>query len=582
MVQMTAHLRRAAALDAIDRVLAGAMPGSLECETLDFKEEAGTVDRRGIRRPIDARHEPAAVELAAAAACFANSDTGGVLVVGVDDTAVGPAAFVGAHLDTRWLRERIYALTKPPLSIDVIEQREIAGRRTYLINIAPAMELIRSGDRLRRRFGTRCEELSGDAARLFLESRIHYDWSAEASGWRLSQASDAALATGWKYYQEDRGHRPTTKAALASQLGLVYGGVAENPELNQAGALLLCPLDPGWTYLDLILARAAGRPSYARIERPAPLLVAIDEVLEELDRAFMPDPEVPRFQRHERRSIPRRAYREAFINAVMHRDYRHPNGRIVVTVIGWPATMLRVESPGGFPPGVSKDRLLTTPSRSRNPVLAHALHTLGLAEREGIGVDMMYRSMLHDGHGPPEIAEHGGDVLCILRGGKPDDVVRGFFDGIVAANRDLEYDVRAFLAITQLLHAPVLRPETLAELAHCGSDDAYASLEALEQTSALERLANRSRSFRLSMTARERLRSRLVYSTRLPIHEHWEAVRAYLDTHADIGRADAMPLLGLHATSASRVLSTLANDLGYLEPVDKSRGRSVRYRLTGR
>ena len=57
---MDAHSRRSAALTAVQQILAGAKPEELASQTLDFKEENGTVETGGVRRTIPPRHEPAA------------------------------------------------------------------------------------------------------------------------------------------------------------------------------------------------------------------------------------------------------------------------------------------------------------------------------------------------------------------------------------------------------------------------------------------------------------------------------------------------------------------------------------------
>jgi len=85
-------------------------------------------------------------------------------VVGVNDKAAGAAAFVGTFLDLDWLRRRIYVLTQPHFSIDLMEELFEVGQRLYLINVAPALSEIRSGGKLRARFGTDCLELDGDRA----------------------------------------------------------------------------------------------------------------------------------------------------------------------------------------------------------------------------------------------------------------------------------------------------------------------------------------------------------------------------------------------------------------------------------
>jgi DNA-binding MarR family transcriptional regulator len=194
----------------------------------------------------------------------------------------------------------------------------------------------------------------------------------------------------------------------------------------------------------------------------------------------------------------------------------------------------------------------------------------------------MYVEMLRDGHAEPEIVETGGDVLRNLFGGAPDEDVRSFFDDLADRDAGLTEDAAAHIAVSRLLGATPLRPEALADAAQCTRGEASRTLERLERTGVIERLVNRSRSFRLTGSARERLRGRLAYASRSPLDEHWETVRAYLDTNAEIGREEVVALLGLKATQASTVLSALYRDRGVIEPVGNARGRGVRYRLTDR
>jgi ATP-dependent DNA helicase RecG len=580
LMSMDAHSRRVAALRAIEQILQGARPEHFESDLLDFKEERGTTDVAGGHVSIPPRHEPAARALAEEAACFANSQHGGVIVVGVNDKQAGPAAFTGSYLDTAWLRQRLYALTQPHLAVDEIEVQEVQGKRIYLINVAPALEEIRCDGKLRARFADGCRELSGDQARALLEQRRHYDWSAEPSGLRFSQVEPQALALARRYYAEARGRGAASDRALASQLGLFAGDAQEpDPELNRAGALLLAVFEPHVQQLDVLVAPVEGARSRKRLERAAPLLPAFADAWELLDAEFPSETVVIAGRRRAVRSIPEDALREALVNAIMHRDYRLPRGRIVVQVLGQPAATLKVRSPGDFPPGVRPERILTTPSTPRNPVLAHAVHLLGLAEREGIGIDTMYLQMLRDGHPVPEITEDGGDVLCVLSGGRVDREVRAFFDRLAEAGAELRENVRAYIAITALLLTTPLRVDALAELAQCTRDEALQTLEQLRAAGAVETLVHRGSSYRLTPNARDQLRTRLQYSTLRPLDAHWEMIRASLDTVPEIGRDDVAALLGVTPVQASRILSQLFRERGVIVPVGNVRGRGVRYRL---
>ena len=234
----------------MELVQSGTLAREVESEVVDFKEEPGTVDGTGSRRPIDRRDESAARFLAAEAACLANSDQGGVLIVGVNDRVAGEQAFVGAHLDTAWLRTRIYALTVPGLALDEPEEMTIAGARIYLVNVAPALEEIRCQGRPRARLGTDCVELSGDRAREFLERRRNYDWSSAPSGLRLSDARPDALQSARRHYRDEHGAEAQGDLALVRRLGVV-AHEDEDPVLTRAGALLLCEFEEDAGGLDL-------------------------------------------------------------------------------------------------------------------------------------------------------------------------------------------------------------------------------------------------------------------------------------------------------------------------------------------
>jgi ATP-dependent DNA helicase RecG len=577
MASMDAHSRRQAALDAIAAVAGGAKAGDVETEIVDFKEEAHTVSRGGKRAAIDAHHEPAANALAAEVACMAMSDEGGVIVVGVDDKESGPDAFVGSFLDLQWLRTRIHALTQPNFSIDVPEEVMQGGKRLYLINVPPALSEIRSGGKLRTRQGTDCVELHGDRAREFLERRRSYDWSAEGSSERLSTCDADALQSAHRHYEERHGVPALSDIELLRRLGVVMED-GDDPSLNQAGAVLLCPFEPDVERLDVRVVDVEGAVSTDRAILPAPVITAFDVAWAMIERAFPARPVFIGPQRRDERPIDQRALREALVNAIMHRDYRMPKASIVALIVGRPADAFKVTSPGDFPEGVDKDRLLATRSLPRNPALAEAMHVMGLAEREGAGIGVMHLAMLRDGHPAPEIFPEGGDVICRLHGGSVDRNVRAFFDGLVASDERFREDVRSHIAITALLGRTPLRVEALARAAQCSEGEALEVLERLAAAGAVERLLNRSRSFRLTRQSRSALDSRITYRQRSTLDEQWDLVRAFFDVEEEIGRPDVVTLLGLNESRATEVLGELKKQRK-IEPVGSGRGRGVRYRL---
>lgn len=573
------HSRLAEAERAIQQVLDGARAADLEGDTLDFKEEAGTVIR-GERVAIPPRHEDAARALAKDAACFANTDHGGVLIVGVNDKAFGPAAFVGADLDTVWLRERIFRLTQPNLFVDVIQTLTVAGKRVYVVDVAPVIHLQETwcDGELRTRIGRNCEALHGDQARLFLERRRHFDWSAQPSGMRMSQTDRAALDLASDLYGREHG-RHATGPDLATRLNLVVDG-GDDRELNNAGALLLCRVEPARPIIHARATAVESQPASEDVRPTTPLLTAFDTAQRFVFDQFKPTVHVPGLHRVRLRALPERALREAIVNAVVHRDYhRHASLPVEVTVLGDPPAVLKVVSPGGFPPGVRANSLIATSSRPRNPVLADAFRALGLAEGEGVGIDVSYAEMVREGHRwLPEIAEQGPDVVCVLRGGRPDLQTRVFFDELTETSRAVRDNVRVALAIGMLLDETPLRPEDLAERAQCARADALDAIELLVHLGVLERLADRSLSFRLTREVRTRLTHRLAYKQPAGLAEHWAVLRAHFDLVPEIGGGDLSRALGVNRVRAAQIAREL-REKGLIEVVGNARGPRVRYRL---
>ncbi len=92
------------------------------------------------------------------------------------------------------------------------------------------------------------------------------------------------------------------------------------------------------------------------------------------------------------------AFREGFVNALVHRDY-FQQGAVHVQLH---KNLLCISSPGGFLDGISPQNILTTMPTPRNARLADAVKRIGLAERTGRGIDKIYSAMLRSGHGLPD------------------------------------------------------------------------------------------------------------------------------------------------------------------------------------
>lgn len=91
------------------------------------------------------------------------------------------------------------------------------------------------------------------------------------------------------------------------------------------------------------------------------------------------------------------AVREAVLNAVAHRDYRH-GGNIFVRQF---SKRIEIVSPGGFPQGITPDNILDR-QNPRNRRIADVLLKCGLVERAGQGANRIYESCIREGKTLPD------------------------------------------------------------------------------------------------------------------------------------------------------------------------------------
>lgn len=94
-----------------------------------------------------------------------------------------------------------------------------------------------------------------------------------------------------------------------------------------------------------------------------------------------------------------RVVREAVLNAVSHRDYRHGGS---VFVRQYPRR-IEIVSPGGFPSGITPENALWR-QNPRNRRIAEVLAKCGLVERAGQGFDLIFRECIRQSKPLPDFS----------------------------------------------------------------------------------------------------------------------------------------------------------------------------------
>lgn len=557
-----------AAWQAIAAIKAGASVESRETLTLDFKEEPGRRGSDGVYSPGTTQNDAAARGLAEEACCLANTG-GGVLVVGVQDTGVGAAALIGTELDEEWLRERVWECTDPHLGVDIHPVME-GGVRLLFVLVQRSYKLHRSSKRYKHRIGTQCVEMSAEDQRRAEEDRFGYDWSAEPSDAVLAEVSEGAVDRAREYLRatgEDS--RLALAARPTAELLRALGVVGSDERLTNAGKLLFMVGER--VLVDYQRRKAPGASSTDRLEANAPLLAAYAEVKTRIDAVNEERQlQLPSGVRPRMRLIPDRAVREAFVNALIHRDYRSPDP-VLVEFMG---TQLVVSSPGGFPPGINAENIISERSHPRNALLTRVFRSLRLAEQECVGVDRMYRDMASAGHELPTFADRGGRVRCVLTGGEPSTPVVAL---IASLPHDIQDDVDLALILHTLMQRANIAADELTFLLQKLPAEAADALRRGEQLGLLQPARGSRRNnprLRLADGPREQLRDILPYLT-TSSESAEEFVVRHLLVQASIKPRDVADMLDVTEVQGSRILRELREADVLTIGSKQTRGRGV-------
>jgi len=566
---------------ALAALAGGASGDAVETDKIDCKEDPSRVQLKG--RAVSqwpTRDDKAAEMLAEAAACMANSG-GGVVIVGVEDKT---GRLSGTDLEESWLRGRIYELADRRLTC-TIESVFLVGTRLLIIIAPAAQELMRVRGKARHRVGRGCVEIDASewVARHLV--RLGYDWSAQSSGVAIDDVRPGALSVARRYLLSSGESRAEELAAaeepdLLRRLGVVH----RDGDLTNTGALMLTDRAER-VLIDYRRREHPGGDSLLRLDRAD---VSLIEALQDVEQAIsqanrLTHVPADSFAVGQIRAVPESAVRESLANAIAHRDWSH-NDPVIVEFVG---DTLIVQSPGGFAEGVDPDRLITAPAHTRNPHLADVLRRLRIAEREGIGVDRMFRELVRLGHPQPEIVElPGPHVRCALIGGQPDvrllrlvtslEPPQGFDDLDIVLLIDMLRKVPAVNA-TGLSQVLQKQPEEAAAALARAAGTLFRGQPLIIKTARTERY--RHPDYRFGETAREHLGTQLRYHrhSREEVIDH---VIAFVRRHGQIKNSDYVELFGVSAAYASTVLKELTSDEGgrILEPGRQpNRGRFAHY-----
>ncbi|MFE9954793.1 DUF5635 domain-containing protein [Micromonospora sp. NPDC005299] len=463
---------RAVVHDVVEKLRSGILPSAAECEKVDCKEEAGRRGRGGILLKGEPHNQEAARQLANEVTCMANTPGGGALLVGVEDRT---GQLLGAALSVDWLRQRVYQLVGVA---PAVEEMRVDGVRLLVLYVAEAREPVENLDgQIRWRTGGHC--VAVDRAEWWLHRQLSsgHDPMAQVTERTESDVSPGALVVARRYlaaWEKESGAAEPLAGHNARELLTSLGVLRPDGRLTAAGALAFCAADRNYITLSVIDVEGGELLAGPRDMAGLSLLEQIALVDERLD-ALNTQVRVAAsgFAQPYVRRLPPGALREAVFNGVVHRDWMQPEP-VTVTWIDADSAV-RVVSPGGFNGGVTAETALNQ-NFARYPALADLFRALHLVEKQGLGVDRMYREMVALGHRPPLLVEEPGPRVRVrLVGGSPVVPVMNLMAAIRPAVR--QRDVKIALIVHTLLHEAFTTPRRLTKVLQIGEAEAEEALE---------------------------------------------------------------------------------------------------------
>lgn len=257
------------------------------------------------------------------------------------------------------------------------------------------------------------------------------------------------------------------------------------------------------------------------------------------------------------------AFREAVNNALVHRDY----AKLGPVRICWESDRLTISNPGGFVEGVSLDNLLTTEPRPRNPALADAFKRLGLVERTGRGVDIIYSGMLRFGRPAPDYTESQPDLIKVAMSTEAPDLD---FLRIILREEERqqgELPVETLLILNQLRGTRRLNRTAIAGLLQTSEARATQVLERLVEIGLVQpQGVGAKRHYTLSPQMYRHMGQRDEYIRQAGFDQlqQIQMIKNYIREHGRIQRQGVATLCRLDAREAGYLLERLVRS-GELE-----------------
>jgi len=504
---------------------------SRELESMILKFAPRAEDQEQFHRAVAKR----AVELA--------NVEGGTILVGIEPQTKGPEAVTGCTgTDIEALRRAVYRLTEPGIMVKAEE--EAFGERTLLVIEVPRgfpPHVLREAGAPGREHRLDEEDFSARMLPVGLDAIDPLEVERLRNALQARDKSSDLLRLD--------------NNSLLKALGMVS---ADDAHLSVAGLLLVGREAALREYLpshEAVYLHMTRETEYdRRVDYRKPLLAILDDLGQQIEphnRLFTLKVGLFHFEIPD---FPAEVYREALLNAFMHRDYARLNP-IYVRVY---AERMEISNPGSLAGGITPDNIMSHEPVTRNRRLAEILQKLRLVERSGMGVRRMFTILLASGKEPPLYVAAPADVRVVLRSGKTDEHFARFI--AKRQQKGEEFNLGELVILSYLKRNQEIDLAEATRILQRDSREAHEVLGAMVERRVLEPFGQKKgRVYRLSKSIYVELRQSVEYY----LHRDAEAayaeaaITSYIQQNGFVTNQMVRTLLRVNRSQSAYILQKL-------------------------
>jgi len=546
-------------------------------ETAIPEKESLTVEFKSDQKRLSDR------DLVATVVCLANTD-GGEIYLGVEKDAV-VTGLHHEHQNPTGLTALIGNRTNPPLSVRV-EILEMLGKRVAKIIVPKSKRIVSTSDGVLQR-----RRLMADGTPQCVPFYPHefiqresdlglLDYSAlpvaESTPKDLDPLERQRLRQMIERYGGDRTLLALNDEELDGALGFIRKE-AGSQIVSVAGLLMLgreSPIRERLPTHEVAFQVLEGTQVKVNDFYRTPLLRTFGRIMDQFEARVEEDEIQVGLFRVPIPTLDKRSFREAFVNALTHRDYTQL-GSVYVRM---DSEGLSISNPGGFVEGVSISNLLVVEPKPRNPLLADAIKRIGLAERTGRGVDLIYQGLLRYGRPEPDYSRSDSTTVIVRLATAEADIP--FLRLILEEEKraGIPIQIESLIVLARLRKERRLDLPTLANALQREESSARALLERLVEAGLVEAYGiKKGRTYTLSARVYRELGQSFDYIRQAGFNliQQEQMVLQYAQKHGRITRKETVELCRVSEDQASRILRKL-DGKGKLKLIGKGRGAHYR------